>query len=105
MPSAVSPHRIPWLILTGAGAVGVIMIAEYAPSVLPYLPIALGLLVAGLGLKVIGRRVVESKFLTAPWLIILALVAAVAAYAFFAPEIDLASLARHLPGPVARFFR
>ena len=57
------------------------MIAEYAPRVVPYLPIALGLLVAGLGLKVIGRRVVESKFLTAPWLIILALVAAVAARA------------------------
>jgi hypothetical protein len=81
------------------------MATGYARTIVPYLPIALGLLVAGLGLKVIGRGVVESRFLTVPWLIILALAAALAVYFFLAPDIDSYTLSRYLSRAVVNFFR
>jgi hypothetical protein len=96
---------VPWLILSAACAIGIIMVTGYAPVIRSLLPIALGLLVAGLGLKVIGRGVVQSRFLTAPWIIIMALAAALAAYFFLAPDIDSYSLSRYLPRAVVDFFR
>jgi hypothetical protein len=81
------------------------MATGYAATIVPYLPIALGLLVAGLGLKIIGRGVVQSKFLTAPWIIILALAVALTAYFFLAPDIDSYTLSRYLPRAVVEFFR
>jgi hypothetical protein len=81
------------------------MLASYPRDVLRFLPIVLGLLVAGLALRVLGKRAAESTFLSAPWLIIAAFGAALAAYAFFAPDIDFASLSRYLPRPVVNLFR
>lgn len=81
------------------------MATGYASTVVPYLPIALGLLVAGLGLKIIGRGVAESRFLTVPWLVVLALAVGLAAYFFLAPDIDSYALSRYLPRAVVDFFR
>jgi hypothetical protein len=61
--------------------------------------------VAGLVLRVLGRRVVQSKFLSASWLIIVVLGAALAAYAFFGPDIDFTTLSRYLPRAVVDLFR
>ena len=81
------------------------MLTGYSRTVLPYLALALGLLVAGLMLRVLGRRVAQSRFLSAPWLIILALAAALAAYFFLGPDIDSYTLSRYLPRAVVEFFR
>ncbi len=104
-PPSPGPHRIPWALLVVAGATGVIIVAGYPGDILPLLPIALGLLVAGLALRVLGRRVAESTFLSAPWLVIAALAIALAAYALFAPDIDFTTLARYVPRRLIDFFR
>ncbi len=104
-PPSTGPHRPLWAFLAGVGAIGVIMLTGYSRTVLPYVPIALGLLAAGLALRVLGRRAVQSRFLSAPWLIIMALAAALAAYFFLAPDIDSYNLSRYLPRAVVDFFR
>ncbi len=104
-PLPTGGHQARWAVLVGASALGAIMLTGYSRTVLPYVALTLGLLAAGLTLRFLGRRVAQSRFLSAPWIIIMALAAALAAYFFLAPDIDSYTLSRYLPRAVVEFFR
>jgi hypothetical protein len=104
-PLPTGRHQVRWAVLVGASALGAIMLTGYSRTVLPYVSITLGLLAAGLTLRILGRRVVQSRSLSAAWLVIIVLAAALAAYFFLAPDIDSYTLSRYLPRAVVDFFR